>query len=126
MKLGEFIRKYREEQGISQRQLAAMSGLSNAYISILENEKNQDNGKPIRSYRLTSLKALAHGMGYNLDTLLELVDETPIETELPPTMEVYPDLLKILHRLNDDGVRRVISLARDIAENPKYEKNKKK
>lgn len=36
MTLGEFIRKYRSEHDLSQRQFALKCGLSNGYISMLE------------------------------------------------------------------------------------------
>ena len=120
MKLSEFIKQYREDQGISQRQLAAMCGLSNAYISMIENEKVQSTGKPIRSYKLSSLNALAQGIGLDLDTMLRLVDELPIENKMPATVESYPDLLPYLRKLNPEGIKKVTSYARDLCDIPKY------
>ena len=38
MKIGEYIRQYREENKLSQREFAKMCGLSNAYISMLEKQ----------------------------------------------------------------------------------------
>lgn len=40
MELGEIIKQYRVEHGLSQRQFSKMCGVSNTYISFLENGRN--------------------------------------------------------------------------------------
>ena len=40
MTLGEYVKSYREEHGLSQRGFARLTGLSNTYISYLEKESN--------------------------------------------------------------------------------------
>ena len=40
MTLGEYVKAYREEHGLSQRGFARLVGLSNTYISYLEKESN--------------------------------------------------------------------------------------
>ena len=40
MTLGEYVKAYREEHGLSQRGFAKLVGLSNTYISYLEKESN--------------------------------------------------------------------------------------
>lgn len=78
MTLGEFIRKYREEHDLSQRQFASICGLSNGYISALELGINRKTGKPIIP-QLVQIKKLADGMGMTMMDLLEAVDDMPID-----------------------------------------------
>jgi transcriptional regulator with XRE-family HTH domain len=40
MTLGEYIKKYRSEHGLSQRQFANLCGVSNGYASMLEKGMN--------------------------------------------------------------------------------------
>ena len=40
MTLGDIIKKYRKETGLSQDAVAKRAGVSNAYISILERNRN--------------------------------------------------------------------------------------
>ena len=48
MTLGEYIKRYRKEHDLSQRQFAAQCGLSNGYISMLERGENPKTHKPIK------------------------------------------------------------------------------
>lgn len=46
MTLGQIIKEYREEHGLSQDAIAERANLSKAYISVLERNKNPKTGKP--------------------------------------------------------------------------------
>lgn len=50
MILGDLIKKYRSETGTSMEQFAKKSGISKAYVSILERNYNPVNGKPVVPY----------------------------------------------------------------------------
>lgn len=78
MKLSELISAYREKHGISQRQFAALCGLSNGSVSLLESGINPSTGKPI-SPSLKSLQCLASGMSMSLHELLSAVDDLPVD-----------------------------------------------
>lgn len=78
MKLSEMIVKYRNEHGLSQRQMAAQCGLSTGYISLIEKEINPQTGKPMVP-SLTVLNKLAKGMAITLDTLLSVCDDMPVD-----------------------------------------------
>lgn len=78
MKLGDFIRQYRTEHGISQRSFAKMSGLSNAYISMLENGINPSTGRPV-SISISLLQKLAVAMNTTIDYIVDNIDDTPVE-----------------------------------------------
>ena len=89
MLLGEYIKKYRDEHGISQRQFAEKCFLSNGFISMIEKGTNPNTGGPITP-SLPSVKAIANGMGITVHQLLSEVDDLLIdlsEEEKQPTPE---------------------------------------
>ena len=74
MTLGDIIKKYRKENNISMSEFASNCSLSKGYISMLENNINPRNNKPI-SPTLPSMAKVASGMGIDLDTLLKMLDK---------------------------------------------------
>lgn len=78
MKLSEYIKRYRNEHGLSQRQFASQCGLSNGFLSMIENESNPKTGEPITP-SLASIKQLANGMGMTAHQLLSEVDDLFID-----------------------------------------------
>ena len=85
MTIGEIIKKYREENKISQRQFAARCGISNGYISMIENGVNPSTGEAPKP-SLSALKGIARGMNTTLQNLFTLADdlEVSIESDLDP------------------------------------------
>ena len=65
MILGDLIKEYRREHGYSMDQFAKMSGLSKAYISILERNVNPVNNKPVIP-SLETIKAVAQAINTHL------------------------------------------------------------
>lgn len=78
MTLSELIIEYRNEHGISQRQMASQCKLSTGYISLIEKETNPQIGKPMVP-SLAVLNKLAKGMGITLDKLLSVCDDMPVD-----------------------------------------------
>ena len=74
MTLGDIIRSYRETNNITLGEFANTCSLSKGYISMLENNINPRNNKPI-SPTLPSMAKIASGMGIDLDTLLKMLDK---------------------------------------------------
>ena len=78
MKLGEILKEYRNEHGLSQREFAKICGLSNSSISILEMGYNPQTGKKmdpdLRTYR-----RLADGMGITVEQLFDMMKTTMIK-----------------------------------------------
>lgn len=72
MTLSDLLKKYREENDLSQREFARRCGLSNSLISILEMGVNPQTGKKmdpdLRTYR-----RLAEGMGMTVQQLFDLL-----------------------------------------------------
>ena len=74
MKLGEFVTKYREEHGLSQREFARRCNLSNVIIGFIESGK-RTNGD-VYLPRIDTIRKLAHGMGMSPDVLIAQCDDT--------------------------------------------------
>ena len=73
MELSKILRDYRQEHGLKLQVFADRAGLTKQYISMLENNKNSKNGKPIIP-SLETLRKLASAMYMNIDTLVATLD----------------------------------------------------
>ncbi len=74
MKLGDIIRRYCEENGLSQRSFASKAGLSNTYIAMLFKGANSATGQPIQP-SLPTIKKIAEAMDSTVDALLRQMDD---------------------------------------------------
>lgn len=84
-KLGEFIRRWRQEHGeMSIRELAERAKLSHSYIANLERGFDYATGKPTKP-SVEKLSQLAKGMGMDPDDLIRIArGESPKPTEPKP------------------------------------------
>lgn len=99
MKLSELTKRYREEHGLSQRQMGAQCKLSTGYISLIEKEFNPQTGKKMVP-SLTVMNKLATGMGITLDELLAACDDMDVnlsdkDTITPSNIIPMPAMRKI-------------------------------
>ena len=78
MTLGDVLRDYREKHDISQRKFATASGISNGYISMLENNLNPKTGLP-PAPSLVAMKKAAQVMGMSVNDLIDMVDDIPVD-----------------------------------------------
>lgn len=67
--IGDVIREYREKHSISMHVFSERSGLSKAYISMLENNRNPRTGKPIEP-SLETYISVANATGNTVEDLL--------------------------------------------------------
>lgn len=74
MTLGELIREYRDQHGMSMDEFARLSNLSKGYISMLEKNKNPRNGKPITP-SIATYTDVAAAMHVSVAELMEKVGE---------------------------------------------------
>ena len=89
MKLSEFIIQYRKDHNLSARKFATMCGLSNAYISLIENEST-------KSPTLDALKKIANAIGMDVDEFIKLIDdETVISVKAAKKESEEPELIVI-------------------------------
>ena len=99
MTIGEIVKKYRVDKGMSVREFAEKTGLSSGYISMMENGINPRSNKPM-SPTLSSLKKVAAGLDMDLDELLRRIDgEQEIslswdESDIPLPSNIFPIKLR--------------------------------
>ena len=88
MQLGEWIKAYRKEQGLSMQNFADLCGFSKAYIGQLEKGINPKTKRPMSPTMQTFTK-IATSVGLSVDQLLERLDAdqpvsiTKTETSAP-------------------------------------------
>lgn len=73
MTLGEFIKKYRDDNKLSMDQFAKMSGVSKAYISVLEKNKRPKTGKPVTP-SISIIKNIAETMNISFNELINMLE----------------------------------------------------
>lgn len=98
MTLGDLIKSYRQKYNISMGEFAEKCSLSKGYISMLENNINPRNNKPIAP-TLPSIAKIANGMNMELDTVLKIMDGEqniilPSETSQKTINNIFPIELK--------------------------------
>ncbi|MBU5489098.1 helix-turn-helix domain-containing protein [Butyricicoccus intestinisimiae] len=95
MTLGNLIKKYRKEHSMSQQAFADLTGLSKAYISILERNFNPVNKKqPIPS--VATIKSVATAMNTDFNDLIAILDpdtQVSINAEEHPQPSLPPDAI---------------------------------
>jgi len=99
MKLSAIITNYRNRLQISQREFARRCGLSNSYISFIENEVNPKTGRPMVP-TLEQYQKIASGMDLTVHQLFELLDDdAPVDlgsSPVPEASKPAEDELRIL------------------------------
>lgn len=99
MILGDLIKEYRREHGCSMDQFAKMTGLSKAYISILERNVNPVNNKPVIP-SLETIKAVAQAINMDFNDVIAVLDgNQPVslkdEPEIPPGFQPMPAMVEV-------------------------------
>lgn len=82
MTLGNIIKSYRSEHGLSMDAFSEKSGISKAYISLLEKNRHPKTGKEIAP-SIQCIKQAAQGMGMTFDDLFSLLDGKVNVTDEP-------------------------------------------
>ena len=73
MTLGDYIKKYRQSHGLSMDDFAKMTGLSKAYVSILERNNNPSTGKAAVP-SLETIKRVATATTVDFNDLISMLD----------------------------------------------------
>ena len=100
MILGDLIKRYRSETGTSMEQFAKKSGISKAYVSILERKYNPVNGKPVVP-SLETIKAVSNAIGMDFNDVIATLDSNQpvaIREDKPPIpagFEPLPEMATI-------------------------------
>lgn len=77
MNFGELIRKYRTDNKMSMDDFAQKSGISKAYISMLEKNKNLKTGKKIKP-SFDVIQKCAKAMNIDVSTLINNLDDNQV------------------------------------------------
>ena len=93
MRLGEIIRKYRSEHGMSMSEFAKISGLSKQYVSVLEHGKHPTSGKSVAP-SLIIIKKVAIAMGIPFDDLFAMLDDEVTLNTPEESSKIFKNLLK--------------------------------
>lgn len=105
MTLGEIVKEYRDTQKMSQRKFAELSGLSNSYISMLEQNINSKNGMAIKP-SLEAIKKVADTMHVSIDEVLRKMDDIEIDISEKPTTskdgELNARIMNLVNQLPED------------------------
>ena len=96
MKLSQIIKDFRHEHKMSLDELGKRSGRSRQYLSMLENERNTNGGKPIVP-SIETLAGLANGMNMTLETLINLMDDDSV-VSLVTRVDVSEKELSLLEK----------------------------
>lgn len=84
MTLGDIIKRFRLEHAMSMEAFAKVSGLSKAYVSILERNYNPTTKRPVVP-SIVTFKSVSTATGIDLNELLSMVDEDqPIALTVDP------------------------------------------
>ena len=109
MKIGDYVKQYRIEHGLSMQAFGDRCGLSRAYISILEKGINPTTGKSFAP-TIETLKKIADVTNADFDTLLLMLDGgQPIIVNATPSTsssqftEHEETLIKKYRQLDADG-----------------------
>lgn len=105
MKVGEWLKLYREQHNLSMQALADLCGFSKAYINVLEKGVNPKTGKPI-SPTMQTFEKIARGTKTDVDTLLKILDGDQPITVNAPASDDLPDLTQkdereIMHMMDE-------------------------
>lgn len=108
MRVGEAIRKYREEHSMSMADFARLVGLSRPYVYMLEVNKNSRGGKPIVPSTATLMKV---SKVLNIP-LTDLIDEGMLEQAVVPkeTRTDERSVLRQYRRLNDTDKQTIVMM----------------
>ena len=102
MTLGDIIKDYRKSHSISMDSFAEKSGISKAYISLLEKNKYPKTGKPIAP-SIQCIRQAAEGMGMDFNVLFGMIDGNVSLTDEKPPSTLTPkderDIAKDLDRI---------------------------
>ena len=130
MTLGDIIKEYRTESGLSQDVIADRSGLSKAYISILERNRNPKTGEP-PVVSIKTINLIARAIGSDFDTIFSKLDsdlKISISEQLPDqssaTYENKPaeieldefdkEFIRLSARLTPEQKKRQLEVLKDI------------
>ena len=103
MRLGEIIKKYREEHEMSMSEFAKVSGLSKQYVSVLERGKHPSSGKSVAP-SLEVIKKVAQAMGMSFDDLFAMLDDEVSLNTPEESAKIFKD--RVMNPFNEQFLEK--------------------
>lgn len=132
MRLGLIIKEYRDKNKISMEDFAKRSGISKAYVGLLEKGKHPKTGKPIMP-SIDIIRKASVGLMMDFDTLFNMLDEEitlndSIEFTIPSSSlrSDEQELLEGYNKLDSGDKGEVRGLIKGMLRSEKYSDNSKK
>lgn len=131
MTLGDLIKSYRNTHGMTMQEFANLSGLSKAYVSMLEKNRHPQNNKEIIP-SIDTFNKVALAMKLSLNDLLEAVNSDQLinlehieyhTEEVPSYTTEETSLIDKYRALNEAGQDKVNDYIDDLASSEKYRKS---
>ena len=91
LKLGDWVKNYRNEHGLSMQLMADKCGFSKAYIGVLEKGINPKTNKPL-SPTMQTFQKIATATNRDLEELMKELDGNQPITVSPAPVESLPEL----------------------------------
>lgn len=105
MKLSEWLRKYRQDNGYTLRDLSRVTGLAYQYLGALEkNKANPSTGKPYTP-SVEALSKLAAGTQHTFEELAAEVEDVNLPTNMQIINDDEKSVLSGYRKLNFDNRR---------------------
>lgn len=116
MKLGEYLKKYREDHKMTMQEMADVCGFSKAYVSLLEKGINPTTGKPF-SPTLQTLNKIASATGQDIDSLLKKLDGAQLVTIKPDEYTFSneeKEVVRGFNSLTEDGKTMILTMLKSL------------
>lgn len=113
MKLGKIIKAYRKENKVTQAEFGDKAGLSKAYVSMLERNKNSRDGRSITP-SIDTLRKVSKVMGISFSELLVKMEDEYINVAQNAIGDEQSEILKEYNQLPAESKNLVLGLLKQI------------
>ena len=110
MKLGEWLKEYRQRHNMTMQDMADVCGFSKSYVNMLEKGINSTTQKPV-SPTIQTLEKIARATGQDIDSLLKILDgEQPVTVRPFKINEEEIRLVKNFRNLNRLNRKQILNI----------------
>lgn len=126
MTLGDIIKKYRTENGVSMEYVANLCGITKGYVAMLERNVNSKTGRPVKP-TIETIAKVCNGLHLDINTVFDSLDDDyeitiPSSLTTPLQLTDQEEHLVITFRgLNEDGREKAIERVEELLDVPRYQ-----